>query len=212
MDRVYRDRAQAGQLLGVAVKARFGATPALVLGLPRGGVPVAAAVARALGAPLDVIVVRKVGVPTRPELAMGAVAPGGVTIRNDDVLAQLPQAAAQFDVVASRERVEVARRERAYRGARPPLALNDSTAILVDDGVATGATVRAAIAAARQLGAAHVVVAVPVASIQALAMLQAEADDVVCLEAPSQFIAVGQWYLDFPQVTDDEVRELLLPA
>jgi putative phosphoribosyl transferase len=212
MDRVYRDRAEAGQLLGAAVKAHVGSAPALVLGLPRGGVPVAVAVADALGAPVDILVVRKVGVPMQPELAMGAVARGGVTVRNEDVLAELPQAAAQFDAVARKERAEVTRRELAYRGARPPLALHDLSAVLVDDGVATGATLRAAIAAARQLGAARVVVAVPVASIQALRMLQAEADDVVCLEAPSRFMAVGQWYLDFPQVTDDEVRELLSPA
>jgi predicted phosphoribosyltransferase len=209
MDRIYANRAEAGQLLGAAVRKRLGAHPAIVLGLPRGGVPVAAAVAAALGAPLDVLVVRKVGVPAQPELAMGAVAPGGVTIRNEDVLAMLPGARRQFEAVASEERAELVRRERAYRGERPPLALTGRVAILVDDGVATGATLRAAVAAARQLGAARVVVAVPVASREAREMLEAEADDVICLQTPQFFVAVGGWYADFPQLSDAEVRELL---
>lgn len=209
MDRIYSNRTQAGQLLGEAVLERLGRAPAVVLGLPRGGVPVAVGVARALGAELDVLVVRKVGVPTQPELAMGAVGPGGVTVRNEDVLAMLPGAASRFEAVAAAERAEVARRERAFRGDRPPLVLTDRSAVLVDDGVATGATLRAAIAAARALGAARVVVAVPVASAEAVQMLEAEADEVICLEQPAYFMAVGQCYASFPQVSDAEVRTLL---
>ncbi|HXQ64552.1 MAG TPA: phosphoribosyltransferase family protein [Steroidobacteraceae bacterium] len=209
MDRVYANRAEAGQLLGAAVRKRLRAQPAIVLGLPRGGVPVAAPVAAALGAPLDVLIVRKVGVPMQPELAMGAVAPGGVTIRNEDVLAMLPDAARQFGAVAAVERAELVRRERAYRGDRPPLDLTGRAAVLVDDGVATGATLRAAVAAARQLGAARVVVAVPVASREARQMLEDEADEVVCLQVPQSFVSVGGWYADFPQLSDTQVRELL---
>jgi putative phosphoribosyl transferase len=209
MNRVYANRAEAGRLLGAAVKERLDAQPAIVLALPRGGVPVAVPVAAALGAPLDVLVVRKVGVPSQPELAMGAVAAGGVTIRNDEVLAMLPGAARDFEAVAAEERAEVGRRERAYRGQRPPLALAGLTAVLVDDGIATGATLRAAVGAARRLGAARVVVAVPVASREALATLEEEADEVVCLQVPQFFLAVGGCYADFPQLTDAEVRALL---
>jgi putative phosphoribosyl transferase len=209
VDRIYRNRAEAGRLLGEAVRARLGTESAIVLGLPRGGVPVAAPVARALGMPLDVLVVCKVGLPGQPELAMGAVAGGGVTIRNEEVLATLDYAAEQFDTVAAEERAEVKRRERAYRGARGPLTLKGLTAVLVDDGVATGATLRAAVAAARQLGASRVLAAVPVASEEAIAILTIEADDVVCLQVPSMFVAVGQWYQEFPQVTDEEVRNVL---
>lgn len=211
-ERVYPDRAEAGRLLGAAVRDRLGAAaPPVVLGLPRGGVPVAAEVARALGAPLDVLVVRKVGVPDQPELAMGAVGPGGVIVRNEELLELLPYAALEFERVALRERAEVERRERAYRGRRPPLALAGRTAILVDDGVATGATMRAGVAAARALGAAFVVVATPVAASEASALLEAEADELVCLQVPPDFRAVGAWYRDFPQLDDDEVRALLGP-
>jgi putative phosphoribosyl transferase len=209
MERIFSDRTQAGQLLGEAVLERLGRAPAVVLGLPRGGVPVAWGVARALGAELDVLVVRKVGVPTQPELAMGAVGPGGVTVRNEDVLEMLPGAAARFEAVAASERAEVGRRERAFRGKRPPLVLTGRSAVLVDDGVATGATLRAAIAAARALGAARVVVAVPVASPEAVRMLAAEADEVICLEQPAFLMAVGQCYAEFAQVSDAEVRALL---
>lgn len=212
MDRIFRNRDEAGRLLGEAVSRRLGNAAAIVLGLPRGGVPVAVAVARALGASVDVLVVRKVGVPGHRELAMGAIAAGGVTVRNEELLAAFPGAARQFDAVASEERAELERRELAYRGRRGPLVLKGMTAVLVDDGVATGATLRAAIAAARQLGAARVVVAAPVAAGEALSVLAVEADDVICLEAPSTFVAVGQWYRDFPQVTDEEVRDLLAPV
>jgi predicted phosphoribosyltransferase len=209
MERVYEDRAEAGRWLGRALLRRPPEGPTVVLGLPRGGVPVAARIADALDAPLDVLVVRKVGVPGQPEVAMGAVATGGVSVRNEDVLAMLPRAASLFARVAARERVELARREAAYRGDRPPLRLDGRTAILVDDGVATGATVRAAIVAARALGASRVVVAVPVASREALAQVEAEADEVVCLQAPERFVAVGLWYEQFPQLSDAEVTTLL---
>jgi putative phosphoribosyl transferase len=211
MDRIYENREQAGRVLGEAARARLGREPAVVLGLPRGGVPVAVGVAAALGTGVDVLVVRKVGVPSQPELAMGAVGPGGVTVRNEDVLAMLPGAASRFEAVAAVERAEVLRRERAFRGQRPPLELTGRSAVLVDDGVATGATLRAAIAAARALGAARVVVAVPVASAEAVRMLEAEADEVICLEQPAYFMAVGQWYAEFRQVSDEEVRALLAP-
>jgi len=209
MERVYANRTEAGRLLGAAVRARLGEQPAVVLGLPRGGVPVAVGVAAALGATVDVLVVRKVGVPSQPELAMGAVAPGGVTIRNAEVLGLVPDAARRFESVAAEERAEVSRRERLFRGQRPPLDLKDRTVVLVDDGVATGATLRAAVAAARKLGAGRVVVAVPVASHEAIALLSAEADEVICLEQPAYFMAVGQFYDDFPQVSDSEVRAIL---
>ena len=209
-NRVYSDRVEAGRLLGAAVRERLAAgAPAIVLGLPRGGVPVAAEVARSLDAVLDVLVVRKVGVPEQPELAMGAVGPGGVVVRNEALLKLIPHAARDFERVAQHERAEVDRRERAYRGGRPPLTLPGRTAILVDDGIATGATMRAGIAATRLLGAARVVVATPVAASEACALLEAEADEVVCLQVPPDFHAVGAWYEEFPQLDDDEVRELL---
>ena len=209
MERVYANRTEAGRLLGAAVRERLGKQPAVVLGLPRGGVPVAVGVAEALGTTVDVLVVRKVGVPSQPELAMGAVAPGGVTIRNAEVLGLVPDAARRFESVAAGEREEVSRRERLFRGQRAPLDLKGRTVVLVDDGVATGATLRAAVAAARKLGATRVVVAVPVASREAIARLSVEADEVICLEQPAFFMAVGQFYEDFPQVSDAEVRTLL---
>ncbi len=209
MERVFLDRVEAGRLLGVAVRERLGPEPALVLGLPRGGVPVAVEVARALGAQVDVLVVRKVGVPGAPELAMGAVAPGGVTVRNAEVLGLSPGAAARFEEVAGIERVELARRERAYRGVRAPLALAGRRVVLVDEGVATGSTLRAAIAAARRLHAARVIVAVPVASVEAAQSLRLEADELICLEEPRGFAAVGQWYERVPQLSDEDVRAAL---
>ena len=208
----FRDRVEAGRLLGEALKDRLGHSAVIVLGLPRGGVPVAALVGETLQMPIDVLVVRKVGVPGRAELAMGAVAPGGVTIRNEDVLSMLPLAAAQFDAAATAERQELQRRERVFRAGRPPLNLTGLDVVLVDDGVATGATLRAAIEAARRLGAHRVIVAVPVASEEARRMLEIEADEVVCLQTPPNFMAVGQWYQSFPQVTDEEVQGTLKAA
>ena len=212
MQRAFADRDDAGRCLGAALLARAAEREPLVLGLPRGGMPVAAAVARALSAPLDVLVVRKVGVPDQPELAMGAVAAGGIEARNAQVLAQLPGAARQFGTVAARERAEVARRERAYRGTRPPLELADRTVVLVDDGIATGSTMEAAVRACRAGGARRIVVAVPVGAPESLAALEPLADSIVCLMQPVGFGAVGRWYESFPQLEDEDVRRCLTAA
>lgn len=185
------------------------APDAVVLGLPRGGLPVAVEVSAALGAPLDVFCVRKLGVPGYPELALGAVATGGVRVLNDDVLASVPDVDAEaVDAITDRELAELRRRETAYRGNRPPLDLAHRTAILVDDGLATGATMRAAVRAARH-HAARVVVAAPVSSWQAASRLETEADEVVVVHVPKRLGAVGAYYDDFRQVSDDEVRALL---
>ncbi len=186
-----------------------GRTGLVVLGLPRGGVPVAAQVARALEAPLDVFVVRKLGVPGREELAMGAVATGGVRVLNDVVVKRLKIGDDVIAAVSAREEQELARREQAYRGDRPPLDLEGAAAVLVDDGLATGSTMRAAVAAVRGKGAASVVVAVPCGAPATVELLRGEADDVVCAATPEGFIAVGQCYADFSQTTDDEVRLLV---
>jgi putative phosphoribosyl transferase len=181
----------------------------IVLGLPRGGVPVAAEVAAKLGAPLDIFAVRKLGVPNYPELALGAVATGGLRVLNNDVLASVPDVDAdQIDAITERELAELHRRERAYRGDRPPLQLAGRTAVLVDDGIATGATMRATVRAAR-INARAVLVAAPVASWQSVDRLRDEAHDVVVVYVPSPFGSVGAHYDDFRQVTDDEVRALL---
>lgn len=184
----------------------------LVLALPRGGVPVGFEVARALGAPLDVIVVRKLGVPQHEELAMGAIASGGARVLNRDVVRQLAIPAGVIDAVAAREQVVLAQRERAYRGDRPPPDVRGRLVILVDDGMATGATMRAAVAAVRQQGPAGIVVAVPVASPETCAEFQPLVDEVVCYATPAPFHAVGLWYEDFAPTTDEEVRDLLAQA
>ena len=180
-----------------------------MLGLPRGGVPVAAEVARALDAPLDVLVVRKLGLPTQPELAMGAVASGGTRVLNEDVTEGLGVPPEEVERVARREVAAVEDQERRFRGDRPPPALTGRTVVLVDDGLATGATMRAAVRAARAQAPAHIVVAVPVASDGAVADLRREADEVVALVVPRWFPAVGAAYRDFTPVPDDEVRRLL---
>jgi predicted phosphoribosyltransferase len=180
-----------------------------VLGLPRGGVPVAAEVADALPAPLDVFTVRKLGVPGHEELALGAIASGGVRVLNQDVVDSLGISTEQLEAVSSRELDELQRREQAYRGDRPPVQLRDRTAIVVDDGLATGATMRAATEALRRRGAAGIVVAVPIAPVQTAQMLREHATDVVCPYTPEPFTAVGRWYRDFSPVADAEVRELL---
>ena len=211
MTRRFADRADAGRRLGQALVGRWPGQPVVVLGLPRGGVPVAAEVATALRAPLDVLVVRKLGVPWQPELAMGAVAGGGVRFVDPAVVRQLAVPADQVEAVTRRELAELERRERAYRGDRPPAPVAGRVVVLVDDGLATGASVRAAVQAVRAAGPARVVVAVPVGAPQGCRALREVADEVVCLEEPDRFVAVGAWYDDFGQTADDEVRRLLSP-
>jgi len=212
MRRTFADRAEAGRALADALVAWRGAPDALVLGLPRGGVPVAYEVARALDLPLDVLVVRKLGLPWQPELAMGAIASGGALVVNEQVLRYLPADSDALQRVRAHEQAELERREREYRGDRPPLAMAGRTGILVDDGLATGATMEAAVRALQSLGARRVVVAVPVASPEARDRIAAAADEVVCLAAPEWFSAVGQWYRDFGQTSDEEVTDLLARA
>ncbi len=205
----FSDRTEAGRLLAQALSAYAGRTDVLVLALPRGGVPVAVEVAKALGAGLDLMIVRKLGVPYQEELAMGALASGGARVLNQDVVASLNLSEAIIDEVTRQEEQELVRRERAYRGERPFPEVRGRTVILVDDGLATGATMRAAVAALKQLQPAAIVVAVPVAPPDAAAKLRQEVDDFVCLATPENFYAVGQWYVDFSQLSDEEVRELL---
>lgn len=183
-----------------------------MLALPRGGVPVGFEVARALGAPLDVYVVRKLGVPGHEELAMGAVAPGGAIVLNEDVVSALRIPPGVIAAVVEREEREIGRREAQYRDGRPPPQIRGRTVILVDDGLATGATMRAAVAGLRRLAPARIVVAVPVSAPSTCSELREEADAVVCAFTPEPFGAVGLWYEDFSQVTDDEVRDLLARA
>ena len=181
----------------------------IVLALPRGGVPVAFEVAQRVRVPLDVCVVRKLGVPGHEELAMGAIASGGVRVLNEDVLYVLPDAQSIVEMVTAIEREELKRRERDYRGDRPAPEVRGRTVILVDDGLATGATMRAAAAALRQQGAAKIIVAVPVGAPGTCHEIRSVADEVVCLQTPGSFMGVGQYYEDFSQTTDEEVRELL---
>ncbi len=202
----------AGRALARALVSFNGASDAIVLGLPRGGVPVAAEIAKALRLPLDVLVVRKLGLPWQPELAMGAVASGGAIVLNEDVLRHAEGREELVEQVRHRELAELERREREFRGTRPPLAVTGRTAIVVDDGLATGATMEAAVRALKALGAARVVVAVPVASAEARQRIAALADEIVCLETPRYFSAVGQWYSDFEQTSDSEVSRLLAAA
>jgi putative phosphoribosyl transferase len=208
----FRDRTEAGRVLASYLAAYAGRLDVLVLALPRGGVPVAYEVARALRAPLDVFLVRKLGVPGREELAMGAIASGGVCVLNADVLRMLNIPPRVVDAVAARERRELARREQVYRDGRPPPEVRDRTAILVDDGLATGSTMRAAVAALRQEQPRRIVVAVPVASPDTCRELRREVDELVCAETPEPFFGVGWWYQNFSQTTDDAVHDLLTKA
>ncbi len=203
----YQDRAQAGETLATALQKYRDRSDVIVLGLVRGGVPVAARVAEQLHVPLDVLLVRKLGVPWAPEVAFGALGSGGVRVLNPDVAGRLDQA--DISGVVQAESAELARREERYRAGRPPVALAGRTAILVDDGLATGATAAAAVAVARSLGAARVVLAVPVGSPEAVARLAKVADEVVCPLVPGQFGAVSRFYREFHQVGTDEVAELL---
>jgi putative phosphoribosyl transferase len=205
----FRDRTHAGQLLAEELSRYADRDDVIVLGLPRGGVPVAFEVARALDAPLDVFVVRKLGVPGHEELALGAIASGGTRVLNAQLVEALRMPADWIDKVTAREAHKLARREAAYRGERPAPNLTDRTVILVDDGLATGSTMRAAVWTVRQAMPARIIVAVPVADPEVCAALRREADEVVCLFTPRNLRAVGLWYEDFSQTTDDEVRELL---
>jgi putative phosphoribosyl transferase len=207
----FLDRREAGQRLAGQLLHLRG-EDVVVLGLPRGGIPVAAEVARALGAPLDVIVVRKLGVPVQPELGMGAIGEGGVRIINPEVVEITRVSLDQIAAVEARERAELQRRARRFRGDRPRTPLTGRTAIIVDDGIATGSTARAACQVARALGAARVVLAVPVAPPSTRASLAPDADEVICLETPEHFLAIGEWYRDFSQTSDDEVIGLLRRA
>lgn len=209
MQGYFRDRRAAGAELAVQLVGYRKAPGLLVLGLPRGGVPVAYEIAMALGAELDVLVVRKLGVPQQPELALGAIASGGATVFNDDVVGAIGINRSHLDVMVRAERIELQRRERAYRGDRGPLNVRGRTVIVVDDGLATGASMRAAVAALRSLQPAKVVVAVPVAPIETAEEFAHVADDFVCIETPRDFHSVGWWYRDFDQTQDDEVRALL---
>lgn len=208
----FDDRVEAGQELAKQLQRYAGRPDVLVLGLPRGGVPVAAVVARELGAPLDVFVVRKIGVPGHRELAMGAIASGGARVLNHAMIAELRLSDAQVAAVIAEEERELSRRDTLYRAGEPPLAAADRTVILVDDGLATGATMRAAVRAVRDLDPARVVVAVPVGSFDACRDLERVADEVICARIPRTFIAVGRWYTDFSDTTDAEVTGLLEAA
>jgi putative phosphoribosyl transferase len=212
MPPAFRDRAEAGRRLAGALRHLAGRRDVLVLGLPRGGVPVASAVARALSAPLDVVVVRKLGVPGQRELAFGAIASGGVRVLNQELVIGLGLEPRVINAAAAAEQKELQRRERAYRGDAPPLDLVGKTVVLVDDGLATGASMRAAVMALRARRPTQIVVAVPTAAPQACDELRDLADEVVCTETPAYFVAVGERYDDFRETSDEEVRTLLAEA
>ena len=206
---IFQDRRDAGVRLATALESYLGIQNGLVLGLPRGGVPVAFEVARLLRLPLDVFVVRKVGVPDQPEYAMGAVASGGVAVANSDVIRELGIAQSEWRQAVDAKTLEVKSRELLFRAGRPPLEVAGKTIILVDDGLATGATMRAAVQAIKQQDVAELVVAVPVGSQQACDELSPLVDRLICLEAPTPFYAVGEWYANFNQTEDHEVQRLL---
>lgn len=206
---LFRDRKHAGRVLALKLVQYAHHPDVIVLALPRGGVPVARVVAEILHAPLDVFLVRKLGVPGQEELAMGAIASGGVRVVNDDVVQALSIPGETIDAVTAREQRELERRERAFRDDRPVPEVQERIVILVDDGLATGSTMKAAIAALRQLNPARIVVAVPVGAPQTCAELARLADEVVCARMPEPFYAVGAWYQDFSQTTDEEVYHLL---
>ncbi|HEY3788819.1 MAG TPA: phosphoribosyltransferase [Urbifossiella sp.] len=206
---MFSNRRDAGRQLAAKLGRYAGRDNVLVLALPRGGVPVGYEVASELAAPLDVFVVRKLGVPGHEELAMGAIATGGVRVLNEHVIAQLGIPVEVIDAAAEEESRELARREREYRDGRTPPDVRGQTVILVDDGLATGSTMRAAVRALRRLGPARIVVAVPVGAAETCAEFRGEADEVICVIEPSPMLAVGYWYEDFDQTTDDEVHDLL---
>ncbi|MGI2902267.1 phosphoribosyltransferase [Tolypothrix sp. VBCCA 56010] len=206
---LFKDRRLAGQVLAVKLAAYANRADVLVLALPRGGVPVAFEVAKALNAPLDVFVVRKLGVPGQKELAMGAIASGNVRILLEDIIRQEKIATEAIEKVTAKEQQELNRRQTLYRGDRPKLAIAGRTIILIDDGLATGATMRAAIAALHKQQPEKIVVAVPVSSPQTYQEIKSLIDEIICADTPSPFYCVGLWYEKFPQTTDQEVRDLL---
>ena len=205
----FRDRVEAGRVLAGLLSDYSGREDVVILALPRGGVPVAYELAKALDAPLDVFVVRKVGLPGHEELAMGAIASGGILVLDNRLVQALGISQEELERVINAERRELERREAAYRGGREPLELERKTVILVDDGLATGATMQAAAQAVRRLNPARIVVAVPVAAAETCDAFRGDVDDIVCAATPSPFLAVGLWYEDFSQTSDDEVRQLL---
>jgi putative phosphoribosyl transferase len=209
---IYRDRTDGGKQLASRLGRYANRDDVLVLALPRGGVPVAYEVARALHAPLDIFLVRKLGVPGHEELAMGAIATGGMRVLNDDVVSYLDISEGVIDAVAEIELTELERRARVYRGNRPKADVRGKIVILVDDGLATGSTMRAAAAALRQQGPARIVVAVPVSAVQTCDEYRMGVDEIICAKTPEYFLGVGQWYWDFSQTTDTEVREILAQA
>lgn len=206
---LFRDRSEAGQKLARKLKSYANRQDVLVLGLPRGGVPVAFEVAKTLNAPLDVFLVRKLGVPGREELAMGAIASGGVRIVNQDVVESRQISSEAIARTAAVEQIELERRESVYRGDRPPLDLSDRTVILVDDGLATGATMHAAAIAIRKKQPKQIIAAVPVSALEVCNAFRVEVDEIICAETPSPFVAVGIWYQNFSQTTDAQVQNLL---
>jgi predicted phosphoribosyltransferase len=212
MEGRFLNRAEGGRRLAQRLSGYRDRDDVVILGLPRGGVPVAYEVARQLGLPLDVFVVRKLGVPGYEELAIGAIASGNVTVLNDDVMRALPNSEAILQTVLAQEKIELGRREARYRQDRPVRDLHGRVVILVDDGLATGATMRAASAALREKGVARIVVAVPVGAPETCRAIEAEVDEVICVSEPPYFHGVGQFYEDFSQTTDEEVRELLAKA
>jgi predicted phosphoribosyltransferase len=212
MDRAFANRSEAGRMLAEKLGEYADRNDVIVLGLPRGGVPVAYQVAKRLRAPLDVFIVRKLGVPGFEELAAGAIASGGVRVLNEDVVRAIPHAEEAIEAVTARETTELERREQIYRKGRAAPELRDRIVILVDDGLATGATMRAAVKALRERGAAKIVVAVPVGPPDTCSEIKQEADVTICLSTPPFFQAVGQYYEDFSQTSDDDVRELLTSA
>ena len=209
---IYRDRIDAGKQLAARLADYADRDDVLILALPRGGVPVAYEVSKALRAPLDIFLVRKLGVPGHEELAMGAIATGGVRVLNEDVVDYLRIPGEVIEAVAADELRELERRERAYRDNRPEPDVRAKTVILIDDGLATGSTMRAAAAALRQQNPARIVVAVPVSASQTCNEYRMGVDEIICASTPEPFMGVGQWYLDFSQTTDEEVRELLTKA
>lgn len=208
----FKNRIEAGQLLATMLVSYANQPHVIVLALPRGGVPVAAQVAKQLHAPLDVLVVRKLGLPSHPELAMGAIAGNGVRVLNREVLNQMQVCASVIEAVSAREQQELERREQSYRVLLPPLQVDEKTVILVDDGIATGSSMLAAVAALREMKAGRIVIATPTVSPATYKSLREKADDVIAILVPEEFYGVGQWYEDFAQTTDEEVQQALAAA